>query len=81
MNKPHWSDILLAASRGSLHRFREKGHWKFRINGQEIRPKSVFELMRSGLLEPSKLGPPYVFYQPIEITVRGRSKLMEVSNG
>lgn len=79
-DNPHWSDILLQSSRGNLSRYKERGHWVYRINHRTIRTKSVLELMRRGYLEPAALGPPFVKYQRLEITVRGR-EAMRMSNG
>lgn len=79
-DNPHWSDILLQASRGNLSRYKERGHWMYRMNHKTIRTKSVLELMRRGYLEPATLGPPFMVAQTVDITVKGREQ-MRLSNG
>lgn len=78
-DNPHWSDILLQASRGNLSRYKERGHWVYRMNHKTVRTKSVLELMRRGYLESATLGPPLVPVQIVDVTVKGRER-MRLSN-
>jgi hypothetical protein len=74
-SKPCEADILLAASRGGLSRYRLSGKWTFTMNTWTINKRRVLDLMRRELLEPRGPALPCGLSQRIEITIKGRQAL------
>lgn len=69
------ADILLAAARGNLSRWKIGGRWRFAINHEAVcKRKPILDLMRRGLIVPMAHGLPGVA-EDIEITVKGREAL------
>jgi hypothetical protein len=71
-DKPTERDILLAASRGNLSRYRQSNVWVFVMNSKRINKRRVLDLMRRGLLEPGGQAQPSGIAQRVEITIKGR---------
>jgi hypothetical protein len=70
----HHSEILAAASRGNLHRYKSSGGWAYTLNHKRISKAPVVELIRRGFLRPVQQRPSEIS-QPIEITIQGQGAL------